>query len=142
MMKGKCQWHNEDCDRTIECMECERFPDNEDKPNFMAEPKKVTVYEYGCPMCPACGEPPYDDERCYFCGQRYIDERKPERPTLRGAHYLDGTDEAVCDKCSAPQSLWRFVAHGDGPKVYRNTYNCQCGQCITATHQRNGGAVW
>lgn len=141
MMKGKCQWHEEDCDRTIECMECERFPDNADKPNFTAEPKKVTEYEYGCPMCPACGEPTYDDERCHFCGQRYIDERKPEPPIIRGAHLSDDESYAICDKCGATSDSWKFVAHGDGPKHYSNTYNCKCGQCITVKYRRVG-ATW
>lgn len=123
-------------------MECERFPNNEDKANFTAASLKVTVYDYGCPMCPACGEPLYEEGRCVFCGQRYIDERKPERPELRGAHYLPGSDEAVCDKCNAPSNLWRFVAHGDGPKVILNTYNCKCGQVITAKTKRQGGLEW
>ncbi len=140
MMKGKCQWHKEDCDRTVECLECERFPDNENKPNFTAEPKKVTVYDYGCPMCPACGEPLYEKDRCVFCGQRYIDYRKPERPTLRGANYLEDSDDAVCDKCGASSEKWRFVAHGDGAQFFQNTYNCECGQCITVKYKRSGGA--
>lgn len=141
MMNGKCQWHEMNCDREVSCLECELFPNNEDKANFLAEPMKVTEYEYGCPMCPACHEPLYEENRCIFCGQRYIDERKAERWVLRGAHYLPNSDEAVCDKCEAPSNLWRFVAHGDGPKVYTNTYNCKCGQCITATHKR-GGSAW
>lgn len=141
MMNGKCQWHDMDCNRKTECLECELFPDNEGKQNFMAAPKTVTDYEYGCPMCPACGEPLYEKGRCVFCGQRYIDERKPERPELRGAHYLPDSNEAACDKCEAPSSLWRFVAHGDGPKAYINTFNCKCGQCITVKYKR-GGAAW
>lgn len=142
MMKGKCQWHDFDCNRTIGCMECEYFPDNEGKQHFTSAPMKVTVYDCGCPMCPACGEPLYDEGRCHFCGQRYIDERKPEPATLRGAHYLEDGSDAVCDKCGAASARWRFVAHGDGAAFYQNTYNCDCGQCITVKHKRAGGATW
>jgi len=40
---------------------------------------KETVFEYncidvfgnpsGCPVCPTCKEPAYDDNHCVFCGQ-------------------------------------------------------------------------
>lgn len=26
------------------------------------------------PICPYCGNLPYDEKNCYFCGQRFIDE--------------------------------------------------------------------
>ena len=44
-MKGhRCQWHDLVCDKELEsCIECERFPDNEGKPNFTAEPMQARI---------------------------------------------------------------------------------------------------
>ena len=87
------------------------------------------------------GREPMMNGKCHFCGQRYIDERRPEPPIIRGAHLSDDESYAICDKCGATSGSWKFVAHGDGPKRYFNTYNCKCGQCITVKYRR-AGATW
>lgn len=140
-MKGhRCQWHDLVCDKELEsCIECERFPDNEGKPNFTAEPMQALrecSYGVTITVCPACHEPAYEEGRCVFCGQRYTEPEVPpeDMPTVRGAH-TDERGEWVCDKCDSTE--WRFVFHGDGPRHFINTYNCsKCGAVITAKFKR------
>ena len=81
-MKGhRCQWHDLVCDKELEsCIECERFPDNEGKPNFTAEPMQALrecSYGVTITVCPACHEPAYEEGRCVFCGQRYTEPEVP-----------------------------------------------------------------
>ena len=72
-MKGhRCQWHDLVCDKELEsCIECERFPDNEGKPNFTAEPMQALrecSYGVTITVCPACHEPAYEEGRCVSHG--------------------------------------------------------------------------
>lgn len=139
MMPHKCQWHDLQCDKTADCLECERFPDNEDKPNFTAEPMQALredSYGVTITVCPACHEPAYEEGRCIFCGQRYTEPEIPpeSRPTIKGGHYAEDGN-MVCDTCG--HSLFDLISHGDGPTVYINTLRCvNCGATIQMIHKR------
>ena len=72
-----CYWHNFTCEKNQECETCEHQPAPEDKPNGKAAPVKITwdVNFMGTyPECPSCGEMPYTCDRCFFCGQPFIQE--------------------------------------------------------------------
>ena len=139
MMPHKCQWHDLQCDKTVDCLECERFPDNEDKPNFTAEPMQALredSYGVTITVCPACHEPAYEEGRCIFCGQRYTEPEMPpeSRPTIKGGHYAEN-GEVVCDACGCADL--QFVYHADGKDRYRNGYNCtKCGAVVQMIFKR------
>ncbi len=48
---------------------------------------KDTIIPNSEPICPHCGEYPYDDEQCVFCGQRFAPES--DRDISRFAKMLD-----------------------------------------------------
>lgn len=139
MMPHKCQWHDLQCDKAVDCLKCERFPDNEDKPNFTAEPKQALredSYGVTITVCPACHEPAYEEGRCIFCGQPYTwpEEEPEDKPTVNGGHYAEDGN-MVCDTCG--RSLFDLISHGDGPTVYINTLRCvNCGATIEIVHKR------
>lgn len=77
----KCYFYeNIDCEKGFECSGCCYLPSDEDKINGKAKPQSI-IWAYGYdgsiyPECPACGEMPYNLNRCFFCGQKFIrDER-------------------------------------------------------------------
>lgn len=78
----KCTW-----DKGVECHKegpypcegCEHQPADDDKPSGK-KPSLLIQWEqdYGgiSPVCPACGEMPYSLERCVFCGQKFIKDKR------------------------------------------------------------------
>lgn len=68
------------------------------------------------------------------------------KPTVRGA--IERGGKYFCEGCDNDLSVEgsvRFVAHGDGPKHYSNTYNCaKCSKPITMTYERSkaDSAYW
>ena len=44
---------------------------------WLRKPVPVLWDDYGAWTCPHCGEIPYSEKRCYFCGQRFITEDEP-----------------------------------------------------------------
>lgn len=68
------------------------------------------------------------------------------KPSVRGAIEREG--KYFCEGCDNDLSVAgsvQFVAHGDGPKHYFNTYNCnKCGNPVTMKFERSkeDAAYW
>ena len=79
----ECNWNKElECKNNHYCGLCKHQPADDDKPNGKRPPVKVEWHnDYGMimPYCPSCGEMSYSEERCVFCGQKFIkDEDAPK----------------------------------------------------------------
>ena len=79
----RCHWHDQKCDRQHDCDGCSQQPADEDKVNGKAEPLPLRWTEdyegHKYPECPACGEMPYDMDRCVFCGQRFLSDSRAKK---------------------------------------------------------------
>lgn len=81
-----CHWKDIPCEMEFDCDECKYQPAPEDKPNGKADPVPLDWEPFldycsgettgELPICSSCGEVPYDTERCFFCGQRFIQDEK------------------------------------------------------------------
>ena len=78
----KCYWKGIKCEKDRECDGCEHQIPADEKVNGKLPPVKIGWidmfgYDGGSyPICPSCGEMPYSTDRCYFCGQRFIQDEK------------------------------------------------------------------
>lgn len=132
MLESKCYWHDKPCNGGYFCNECELQPPDEEKRNYNAKPLEVKEWDYGMPICPACGEMPYSYERCVFCGQKIIIPKKnePKPPKVTGGK-IDDEGIVVCD-CGSRHLT--FVAHFDGNGFWGETYNCENGHVVSVRH--------
>ena len=77
-LRFTCHWNKRMvCKNDHHCKECSFQPADDVKSNGKNEPMKIAwdKSEYGIwPKCPSCGEMPYSTERCFFCGQRFIQD--------------------------------------------------------------------
>lgn len=124
----RCHWHKDmACDHDLLCGSCEHQLADDDKPNGRKDPVKVELRnEYGmtAPYCPSCGEMAYSMERCVFCGQMFLPEKREPKREINGMVEQNG--KAVCEKCRT-ESL-HLLSHTDGTDFYINTYVCEhCG---------------
>lgn len=83
-IKFKCHWHDFDCETDALCYECPHLPKDEDKPNYNKPRKRAYTDGLGMPVCPTCGEPTYDDKRCFFCGQAFKLKEYLPKPLIVG----------------------------------------------------------
>ncbi len=78
------------------------------------EPIKLPIVNDGygtIPMCPVCGEIPYDTEQCHWCGQRFIQDQELAEyttPNLR---------DYTCPFCGAPGKV--VISKYNGHKHFR-----------------------
>lgn len=135
-----CHWDkSRKCDNNMCCTVCEHQPPDDEKENGLKPPVEL-VDPY---TCPSCGEPPYDDERCIFCGQRFLPRKEPEPdlPMLEGASRVG--DRIICDHCGADLTGLegaQFVSHFDGKEIYGYTFSCKtCGGMVRLIHKRKEG---
>ena len=63
------------------------------------------------PMCPVCHEMPYSTEQCYFCGQRFIQDKEIEE------YNKPLTKECVCINCGTPGLM--HISKYNGHKSFR-----------------------
>lgn len=84
------------------------------------EPIKLPIVNDGygtIPMCPVCGEMPYDTEQCHWCGQRFIQDQELAEyttPDLR---------DYTCPSCGAPGKV--AISKYNGHKHFR-CEKCGC----------------
>lgn len=75
---GPCPWNKDYiCTEQKECETCERMPKPEDKVNGRKRPRRVKwVDEWGMhvPARPACDEFVTQADRCFFCGQPFVQD--------------------------------------------------------------------
>jgi len=145
-IKFYCNWNKDiECTNGMYCGGCEHQPADDDKKNGK-EPPKVLIWQktYGGvlePVCPSCGEMPYSTERCVFCGQKLINERKPHVEYI-GATLVepvgDGFPEMRCDKCGEiiKDEETQMVSHVDGESFYAYIYRHKCGAELITKHYR------
>lgn len=69
------------------------------------------------PECPTCHEMPYSTKECYWCGQRFIQDKTAKE--FSTAHIEQGT----CINCGAPVEVQ--VANINGQRNY-HCYKCGC----------------
>jgi len=78
------------------------------------EPIKLPIVNDGygiIPVCPVCGEMPYDTEQCHWCGQRFVQDdeiKEYATPDLR---------DFACPNCGAPGTV--SVSKYNGHKHFR-----------------------
>ena len=138
-----CHWDKQRiCKNNLMCGLCKHQPADEEKPNFHNLPMRPTNYSYGMPMCPSCGNPPYNNERCVFCGQALDMSAEPEpRITIRNGQDADG--KLRCGCCGSEGMS--FVGMGDGydagtgEVLHTHTYNCECGNVVTVEVRKSRG---
>lgn len=120
-----CHWNPaKTCENEHMCTCCEYQPADDDKPNGRKDPIKInweTGYGGTWPQCPACGEMPYDTERCTFCGQRFIQDD----PELQ--EYMKPTeDERMdCPMCGGHGTMVGTRARSNG-HFHGHCEKCGC----------------
>lgn len=144
----KCHWdESRICENNMLCGACEWQPNADDKPHGKDEPKELLweqSYWNGVePVCPSCGEMPYDLERCVFCGQKLINTKKSRPPEYKGATLIEpdekcGFARLRCDKCGEiirdEDSI--TVHHADGEDFYTWRFRHKCGNEYDVKHWR------
>ena len=94
----------------------ERWEKNRNNPPKPAKWERDINYITGeltgaLPFCPNCGEPLYDTERCFFCGQAIEqDERMNEWNKPPEVHHMD------CVKCEGKNTVEYTVSSYNGHK--------------------------
>lgn len=135
-----CHWDKtRECTNNLLCGVCEFQPADDDKPNGRREPVPVRwENDYGMmmPYCPSCEEMAYSEERCVFCGQKFIPTEKPQENVreIVGGH-ADEDGFLRCDECDCDELS--MILHEDGANFFGNTYICKrCGNRVSVRTYR------
>ena len=76
------------------------------------------VEDYGggmFPECPTCHEMPYSTKECYWCGQRFIQDKTVKE------HAIPHTEQGTCPNCGAPVEIQ--IANSNNHRSYH------CNEC-------------
>ena len=88
------------------------------------EPIKLPIVNDGygmIPECPICGEMPYSTEQCYWCGQRFIQDKEIEEYNKPDGGVMD------CPRCGSMGTFEYTKSKYNGHKHGRCT---KCGAVI------------
>ena len=77
------------------------------------DPVKLPLVFDGCgpvPLCPICGEPPYSDTQCHWCGQKFVKTEEIEDYFEEDIKHMD------CWQCGGKNTIEYVVSKYNGHK--------------------------